>query len=382
MAYLVWAIGFVICLARSGSAVDRLVPDPGIDFVTEAYSNNWLHTFSNVDGYLNFLPRFFGEVFTHFPLAGVAVISSVMTAAIWALCATFVWQAISAMNESKAVALLGSLSIPLIFAASESSINNLWNVKWILLPTLAIILTVPEMIRKRPIIVIFLVAITGLSHAYIVIPALIFCVVLVLRRSASNAECRIAAVLIVMSIIQGVAFVLAADGFKKYGNDTVYLPWSGMGLFWYAVWLFPTLLSVTALSSIFVVSRRPWRTHQSMFLVSLYSLIFSTLSVAQFGIKDSPAVTTVGISVVAVILGLSALRTKMPRFSVLVSAGVLIAVGVLSVHYFPASWWIKSGPKWSTAVEIASKKCETDSLEMVKIETFMRSTEIDCDRLR
>ncbi len=381
MAYLVWAIGFVICLARSGSAVDRLVPDPGIDFVTEAYSNNWIHTFSNVDGYLNFLPRFFGEVFTHFPLASAAVISSVMTAAIWALCTTFVWQAISAMNESKAVALLGSLSIPLIFAASESSINNLWNVKWILLPTLAIVLTVPKMTRKRPLIVIFLIVITGLSHAYIVIPTLIFCAVLILRRSASNAEFRIAAVLVVMSIVQGAAFVLGADGFKKYGNNTVYLPWSGMGLFWYAVWLLPTLLSVTALSAIFIVSRRPWRTHQSLFLVSLYSLFFSALSVAQFGIKDSPAVMTVGISVVAIILGLSELRTKMPRFSVFVAAGVLIVVGVLSVHYFPASWWLKSGPRWSTAVEAASKKCEMDSVEKVEIETFMRSTEVECRHL-
>jgi hypothetical protein len=337
--------------------------------------------FSNVDGYINFLPRFFGEGLTHLSLADAAVISSVTTAAIWAMCATIVWQAVTAMNESKTVALLCSLSIPLIFAASESSINNLWNVKWILLPTLVIVLTVPEMIRKRSILVIFLVVITGLSHAYIVIPALIFGVLLVLRRPASNAEYRIAAVLVLMSIIQGVAFILSADGFKKYGNDTVYLPWSGMGLFWYSVWLLPTLLSVIALGSIFVVSRRPWRTHKSIFLISLYSLFFSTLSVAQFGIKDSPAVMTVGISVVAVILGLSKLRTKMPRFSVLVSAGVLIVVGVLSVHYFPASWWLKSGPKWSAAVEVASKKCETNSLKMVEIETFMRSTEVDCDRL-
>jgi len=380
MAYAIWLIAFFLCLARTGNAFDRLVPDPGIDFIVEAYSHNLLNIFSNFDGYINLAPRLIGEVLSHIPLEYGAILSSVLTAVVWACSSLIVWSATSEISGSRLTAFICAISVPLIFAASESSINNVWNIKWILLPTAAVVLAAPIFQRERKFVTTSLLLLTGLSHAYIIILTVAFLCYLVIKRKPSKHSLKVGFLLIAMSVLQFIAFATSSTAFQKYGQNT-YTPWPNSGVFWHSVWLVPVALSLTSVVGQLMLTRRPWVDQSELSLITFQALAITMISYFQFGIKDSPSVATVGLSTIGVILLFNLTRKRHRTVSSIAIGLALICAGTLSAKFFPSSSWLSSGPRWSSTVRSAHETCKQQSDDTVEIQSVMYSVEVSCARL-
>jgi hypothetical protein len=65
-----------------------------------------------------------------------------------------------------------------------------------------------------------------------------------------------------------------------------------------------------------------------------------------------------------------------------VSLAVSIAIFfVASVKWYDAGWFLADGPKWSEQVDLARAKCEVDSLQIIKLEQALGTTDLPCSAI-
>lgn len=347
---------------RSWTSIHHLPPDPALGFQWAVKNSGPLQIFSLSDGYLQLFPRIIAEALAYVPLGQLTYWATALNTAVVACCAWVIGCCGTLRRDARLGAYL-AVTTATAFAAYEGLVGNVWSVRWTMLAAVFAINATPEFINKHRNVAIGLCIITGLSHAYIFIPALIHLLRLVLGRPRRPQALGYSISLVVTSLVQLSAFLVSGSRLQKYGEATFYLPWSGAGVFWLAIFVGPLLLVAGCSLTLFLRHATTASSRQEDFLCVLQAGLLALLSYFQLGIKSSPAVATISV-------GLFVLLTQhrnSERPSLQIRSANVIAltaslfVLVLSVRYYFASDYLTSGPTWVSEVARSMTDCLEDS---------------------
>jgi hypothetical protein len=377
---------FVTSILRSWNSIHHLIPDPGLQFQIAAWSDGPSDIFGSFWGYPQVAPRAISEFLNLVPIAQLTYWSTLATTAITAICALAI--SISLVRTINPwIAGLAGLSLVIAFPAYESLIGNIWAIRWILLPTTCIIVAT-EFAKQHWRFTFLLFLITGLSHAYIVIPAGIFVWRIFFERDRSLRMLLLGSVLVATTTFQGLAFLLGSRQSRLYGEATVYWPWPGSGIYWLTIFLVPIGFAFVAISFTFLSSRSKSKLWSPSIAIALQANLLAVLSYLQLGIKSSAAVTTVTVSYIALIVSASDGTGITTRFNLnkIVAIGGSLILLVLCTHYYFASPYITFGTRWSETVGQARDSClvfGTREVELIyfKAGNLINSEILGCDVL-
>lgn len=384
---LMAAIFFLLTLCRSFKSIGHLPPDPGLEFQTMAWSDNLVDALSSHNGYVQVLPRLLSEMLNLVPLSQLTYWSTLLNALLITCCALAITRSLLEVTEFVPALIVG-VTTSVAFAAYEGLVGNLWAVRWVLLPTACIVASIPSVHDKYWRLTLLLFIATGLSHAYIFIPAGAFIVGAIVRRDVRRKTVAIGSVLIGLTILQLLVFVRGPGLVRLYGDDTYYTPWPGAGIFWWSVFVLPLGFAAIAL-----IPSLNWRHVPSSRIgpelgLALQATFMAVLSYLQLGIKSSPAVATINLSFAAVVVVLA--RPSRPatarRHGLFVAVLCSIVLSVLSLRYFFPSSYLTSGRTWPVTVELAATRCAepgVNTVELVVLENgdSSISEDVSCDEL-
>jgi hypothetical protein len=377
---------FALVLGRSITSIHHLIPDPGLTFQLTAQSDQLSDVFGPYGGYPQVLPRLISEILNLTPLSQLTYWATIINAAVIALCATIATKAVTKVVASP-IALSIGLALAIAFPAYEGLTGNVWALRWTLLPTACIVIAT-DFYKDRWISATLLFLLTGLSHAYIFIPAIFFLGKMLVNRDRKLASVVPCASLLATSMFQGAVFLTGTRHGRLYGEATIYWPWTGAGIYWFSVFILP--LTLALLSVLFVASRlrqrREWTAPQTV--LALQGAALALLSYLQLGIKSSPAVSTIPLTYAALLLAYqSPLQSHSIRiFKKMSAVACSILLIVLTARYYLASPYLTNGERWSDIVDAATSQCGdrvSPSVELVYFVSgdFTNSEVLTCDQL-
>lgn len=378
--FILFLLLTIISLLRIRNSFDRMAPDPGFWFLEQVRNNNFLHVLSNQDGFLHLAPRFSFEFVSLFPIKYQAIAGTIGMQFVFAAVGIAVFYIVQLEAKQFWLAFIAASMVVAVPSAAESTVGNLGSVKWPLTILLAFILASATTMRRYPNLAIGSALFIGLSQPYSIVLLVPVCVKKFMTNSKvvfTKAECCV----VVTSVVQGLIWVTSGVGLQKYGEPT-YFAWSGMGIFWYSIWLTPTLTGVLILLFLFFFRKRVNVGSAFETRLASASVLLALVSYLQLGIKDSSSVAPQAISWVALLLTVSKLDglfgRKTAKFGMML---VLVISLTASVKWFNASWYLTSGPTWSSEIERARNECEQYDRNEVDVKQFMGDTTFDCKQL-
>jgi hypothetical protein len=377
-----------VSLVRSWNALDRLPPDPGIDFYEEAWRDGIRVLFREEGGYLDVPRRVFSLLISGLAPEYWVTASNILWLGIEVVVSLLIYRSVIGVTSSRVVSLLASLTYALSPAASESQLGHDSVVKWSLFVATAVTLADRRRLEKSAGLVITLLVLTCLSNplSFVLLVPLLLQNVYLLRRRNFYSLLNLA-MLLGLSLVQLLVWRISTQGVQKYGDATVYRPWDGMGGFWLFNWLSAPLFAVLMLCWDALSSRAKSgialndQPHFRMRL-NLLALTLWTCSYLLGGIGDRYFVvpqTLVWISALTMIAGVSATRVKWYQALGLVISLIFFA-GAL--RWFTASPFLTASSKWSSSVEIARLQCSANDEEVASIEQSLNTVELPCRLLR
>jgi hypothetical protein len=374
-------------ILRSWNSIHHLIPDPGLQFQITAWSDGPFDIFGSYGGYPQIAPRVISKFLNLVPIAQLTYWSTLATAAITAICALAITISL-VQTINPWIAGLSGLSLAIAFPAYESLIGNIWAIRWILLPTTCIIVAT-EFAKQHWRFAFLLFLITGLSHAYIVIPAGIFLWRIFFERDRSPRMLLLGFVLVSTTTFQGLAFLLGSRQSRLYGEATVYWPWPGSGIYWLAIFVVP--IGFAFASMIFNLLNSGFNTKlwSPSKAIAFQAILLAVLSYLQLGIKSSAAVTTVTVSYIALIISTNdgaGITTRINLNKIVAIGGSFILL-LLCARYYFASPYITFGTRWSETVGQALDNCQVFGTREVNLIYFkagdlINSEVLGCDALK
>jgi hypothetical protein len=362
---------FLITLARSWVSIKHLPPDPGLEFQILSKTDGLSRIFNSYNGYPQVIPRVISEFLNLVPLSQLTYWSTTINALISMVCAVAITKALIEISGTKTAILVG-LVLSAAFPAHEGLVGNLWAIRWILLPATCVIASVPAFSQKNWRITLFLFIATGLSHAYIFIPAGVYLLHALVKRDHRTRTLVLASTLVVLSLFQGFGYLNSSRQLQLYGESTVYWPWAGSGVFWWAIFTIPLIFGFIAVLPNLKFEKLSVRDFTPRSSIALQAVLISTLSYLQLGIKSSPAVATVTLSFAAVMVGmynLNGLATQL-RINSLVKIACSIILIVLSVRFYFPSYFLTNGVGWPKTVEASLIECQKSDTGSTKLIVF------------
>jgi hypothetical protein len=363
-------IFFAVAIARSWTSIHRLVPDPGLGFQLSARADGPADWLSRYGGYPQFIPRVLSEFLALVPLAQLTYWATIVNALLISLCAIALTAAVRQEANTK-IALVSGLLLASAYPAFEGLIGNIWAVRWVLLPTTCVI-AVTNFSKKHPSLTLVLFAATGLSHAYIFIPASAFILRLVMDRGRRLQDLILGAVLAMTTLFQAIAFLSGSRQGRLYGEATIYLPWQGAGVYWWSVFMGPILITTIAVLFATLTLRKFADLGSATSLMSIQAVLLTALAYGQLGIKSSPAVASIPLAMTALLLASRQVNGTATRRILrgLVSAACIVGLFTLSARYYFASPYLTSGPIWSEVVNDALARCQIPEVAKVEMIYF------------
>jgi hypothetical protein len=366
-----------LALLRIRMSFDRMAPDPGFWFLQQVYEENFLHVFSNQDGFLHIAPRLCYEVVSLFPIEKQAVAGSVGMQLIFGSVATLVFFVLRIETRSFLLSLLGSLIVVTVPAAGESTVGNLGSVKWPLTILLVFVLSSQTTMRRFQKLSIACALLVGLSQPY----SVLFILPSIFKRFVARNALSFAKAewcILLTTVVQLATWITSGVALQKYGEPT-YFAWTGMGIFWYSVWLVPTLTGLFVLLLSYLNKRLPGSFFRFEVRLASSAVLLAVASYVQLGIKDSSAVAPQAVSLVALFLTVQGIGDWVgSNARRLLTAFFLVLVMIASLKWFNASWYLTSGPTWSSEIERTRSMCLQDGVDVVTIKQFMGDTTLDC----
>jgi hypothetical protein len=191
--------------------------------------------------------------------------------------------------------------------------------------------------------------------------------------------------LVFSTLFQIFGYLNISHQFKLYGESTVYWPWAGSGVFWWAVFTIPLAFALIAVLPNLRMLFRDFTPQSSL---AVQAVFISLLSYLQLGVKSSPAVATVTISFAAVMVGMykpNSLFTRL-RINSLMKFSCSIILVVLSVRFFHPSYFLTNGIGWPKTVEKSLIQChlsDTGSSQLIIFEVgdLVQSENLPCNSL-
>ena len=373
------ALGF----GRIRHSFDRLPVDPGYEFFEDSYQNGLAVLVKTEGGYLDIPRRMIAELVTVFPLRLTGSIGSILWLIMASATALFVTVMIKRVNRSNILAIACGAAVIIVPSASESQIGNQSVVKWFLILIAIIAVSLPEQNQLSDKSTAFLVLLSGVSNPMTVLAAVPLFISLTQRKVSARSKRAqwLFAAFFISLLIQLISWRTTGVGLQKYDTRT-YSLWPGAGAFWYYNLVIPPLTCAA-----FVLrSALPdwsWCPKPSRFILHLSStgLVLFLVTYVMSGIGDRYFVVPQILAFVIVAL-YTAQYFEGTNLVLRVSLAVSIAIFfVASVKWYDAGWFLADGPKWSEQVDLAKAKCEVDSLQIIKLEQALGTTDLPCSAI-
>lgn len=370
----------ILALLRIRMSFDRMAPDPGFWFLQQVHEESFLHVFSNQDGFLHIAPRLCYEVVNLFPIEQQAMAGSIGMQLIFGSVATLVFFVLRIESRSFLLSLLGSLIVVTVPAAGESTVGNLGSVKWPLTILLVFVLSSQKTMRHYLKFSVACAILVGLSQPYsalLILPSIVQRFVGKKGGSLNKAEWCI----VITTVVQLASWSSSGVALQKYGEPT-YFAWTGMGIFWYSVWLVPTFTGLFVLFLSCLNQRSTGNKFGFEVRLASSAVLLAVAAYAQLGIKDSSAVAPQAVSLVALFLTICRaggwIGSRARRF---ITGFFLVLVLIASLKWFNASWYLASGPTWSSEIRRARSMCLQDGIDVVTVKQFMGDTNLECSQV-
>lgn len=360
----------VASLLRSIDAIHHLIPDPGLGFQVSAWSDDLSDVFGRYGGYPQVAPRAISELLNLVPLSQLTYWATALNSVVVAICSVVIAIALTPIIGFRLAALPG-LFLAVTFPAHEGLVGNIWALRWLLLPATCLVV-ISDFAKKHWRSSLLLFVVTGLSHAYIVIPAIVFLARAWVERDGKPKTALHGFALIGMALFQGYAFWTGPRSTRLYGDNTAYWPWTGSGIYWLAVFILPLGLALISVGFSIAKSRTSTENWPPHLALSLQATLLAITSYLQLGIKSSPAVASTSVSYAAVILATSTTGQTFGRikFPQLVAFATTLIMLILSIRYFLASSYLTNGLPWSQIVAQGVTKCKTTGVSQIELTYF------------
>lgn len=369
-----------LALLRIRNSFDRMAPDPGFWFLEQVRENNFLHVFSNQDGFLHVAPRLCFEFVSLFPIQYQAIAGTVGMQFIFGGVAATVFFIIRIETQKFWLSLFGALMVVGVPAAGESTVGNLGSVKWPLTILLVFVLASTKTMLSYTKLSVACAIFVGLSQPYsilLTLPALINRYGSKPRKSLSRPEWCV----VFTGLVQLSVWFISGVTLQKYGEPT-YLAWPGMGIFWYSIWITPTLAGMCVFLFLYLLHRKGIKGFEFELRLASATVLLAVVAYLQLGIKDSSSVAPQAVSWVALLLTIYRVGglygKQIQSFSIAV---LLVFVLTATAKWFGASWFLTSGPTWSSEIERTRALCLQDDLDVVVVKQFMGDTTFECKQI-
>jgi hypothetical protein len=204
---LLFAIGFIVCVARPTVASQRfsLFGEDGPIFTTEVRASGIAKSFTTTyNGYYHLIPRSVAAVASVFPLHLTPYIYSVGAWSVAALAATLSWYCATGMGLNRVMASVLSLTVLLLPASGPEVVDSLTYVEWYCAAAATIF--VASWIygyRPRIWVVIPLLIIAGITTPIIVV-TLPFVVVIYVARQRNRYDLGVLLGVVMGVLVQGI----------------------------------------------------------------------------------------------------------------------------------------------------------------------------------
>jgi hypothetical protein len=377
-----------VLLGRLLPALGKLPSDPGYDFVAEVEKYG-LRSFAQAsEKYIQVAPRLAAWVALWFPMADRAIVLQMLSVFLLVLLAVLIAWSIEVQTESRLLGTICGVGFITIPAASESTIGNAGSLKWPLLAGLGVIAVCPRFIGRFVRFTSLFTFFVGVSSPMFVVAVLPIVWFAISDRSQVR---KLRPILLAISagfLIQGYAWIAKNRQVKIYGESGQQSPWPGMGVFWYLVWLGPTVVGIAVICSTVFARRRQAVTqfdlYQSAFWLATIAIALSWLVWISAGIKDSAAVATQSLAWVAALLIAYTWLTESKRHQLfrLVGGITCLMFALFAVKWFSVSQYLSGGPTWSSEVRQAALECKSGTTDQVEIQLNLAIVELPCSTLR
>lgn len=376
----IFAFFVSVGLLRIRNSFDRMAPDPGFWFLEQVRENNFLHVFSNQDGFLHVAPRLCFEFVSLFSIQYQAIVGTVGMQIIFGGVAASVFFIIRSETHKFWLSLFGALMVVAVPAAGESTVGNLGSVKWPLTILLVFVLGSTKTMLSYTKLSVACAILVGLSQPYsilLTLPAFINRYRSKSKKSLSPPELCV----VFTGFVQLTVWLTSGVTLQKYGEPT-YFAWPGMGVFWYSIWITPTLAGMCVFVFLYLLHRRRISDFEFELRLASATVLLAVVAYLQLGIKDSTSVAPQAVSWVALLLTIykvgGLFGKQIQRFS---TAVLLIFVLSAAVKWFGASWFLTSGPTWSSEIRRARALCLQGGLDNVVVKQFMSDATFDCGQI-
>lgn len=375
----VFVLCLMIALLRIRHSIDRIPPDPGFWFLEQVRDNGILHILSNQDGFLHIAPRLLFEIVALVPIEYQAISSSIIMQFVFAIVAFFVFLIVQIEHQNSLRSLISALIVITVPAASESTVGNLGSVKWPLTILLIFVLSSSKTMTRHKIFSCTCAVLVGLSQPFSILFIFhnIFKKLFHSRAKFTYAEWCV----VCTAIVQVGAWITSGVALQKYGDPT-YFGWPGMGIFWYSVWLVPTLASIFTLLIIWLFFGKRLVDFEFEIKLALAAAFLAIVTYAQLGIKDSSAVAPQAVSLVALfstVFRIGEILGVKRKWQIV--APILLLISIASFKWFNASWYLTSGPTWSSEIRQKRELCLRDALPSVIVPQFMGDITLECNQI-
>ena len=380
---MLYMMFLVIGFGRIRISIDRLPVDPGYEFFEDTYKYGISALFKTEGGYLDIPRRVIAEFVTLFPIRQTGIVGSLIWLVMVSATAVFVSVMMKRVHPSKLLAIACGACVVLDPSASESQIGNQSVVKWFLILIAIIVVSLPEEHQLSTRTTAILVLSSGLSNPMTLLAAAPFGLSLI-QRKLKFKDMRTRVILgafVVGFIVQLVSWKTTGFGVQKYGSPT-YTFWPGAGAFWYYNCIFPPLICAAFLVRA-VLPQWSKCPKPSRFItnLSLSGLVLFLVTYALSGIGDRYFVVPQILAFIVV-----ALYTvqHFEGSTFILRAALVVSIAIFcraSVKWYDAGWFLSDGPKWSEQVDLARSRCEGDSMQVIKLEQALGTTDLPCSAI-
>ena len=375
----VFALYLLIGLARVSQTLDKLPADPGFDRLREVRTDGIRGVFSRSLGYLDISAHIGPLVTTAFGLQYSAMILTLTTVFFTALLALLIFCAVRVEVGSRFIAIICGALLMLIPAAAESTLGNHGSLKWPLIAVLCVVISAREFRSRYIGVVLVLIFFTGLSNPFTCVAlSSLVSQIFRKRRVELRIEWLIISCTILTTLLQFVVWYSSGVSSHIYESAT-FMPWNGMGLFWWWIWTSPILFSIFVLAYVVAV----WRNRTSTIIyagwLALNALVLWVLMYWEAGIKDSTAVATCTLSSIALLIAIHSLKPiKIQR---LMFVGAIGSFALLSIPWFSAGWYLTETPNWSSEIARLQSDCEHQRVQRGEVLIQTTHIEFTCDEI-
>ena len=320
---------------------------------------NGASSWFELDPYLHFGAHVLSWLASFAPLDDQAIVLSLLVNVVWSIITAGIFLILRNDGFSPIVAMLSALTLPFCPAAAESSLANVGNLKWPML-ILALVAASGNQITRSPILFSSYFLITGLTNP---LTPIVF-LPLLINRYRCDANKRIKFSLPIVGLTASFliqAIIVGRSGLTSGSNiDKTYGPWTGMGVFWWAGLIGPSVVNLGVL----LICTRFRSNLMAPLLIRLTSagLVLSFISYFYGGIADRYFVAPMVLSWISVICLISIiLQNKARQIKTLMISIAALLFAIPTVYWFDAMWFLTAGPKWSEQVSTARSTCNEET---------------------